>query len=107
MAPGNPLELVKQLRDCHEALRQYAEAHTNALPSAGSRRSAELGSRAIASIVKRNWRNLSQFLGNLPKKRGPYRSIGGRQRANPSIGRTCTVIRTSGGQAGRASGCSI
>ena len=57
MAPGKPLELMKQLRDCHEALRQYAEAHTNALPSAGSRRSAELGSRAIASIVKRNWRN--------------------------------------------------
>jgi len=30
---GSPLELMKQLRDCHEALRQYAEAHTNALPS--------------------------------------------------------------------------
>jgi hypothetical protein len=29
---GKPLEFMRQLRACHEALRLYAEAHTNALP---------------------------------------------------------------------------
>ena len=30
---GKPVALMKQLRACHEALRAYAEAHSNALPS--------------------------------------------------------------------------